>query len=412
MRRALLINLEKVKTSPELVYFLSTLSLHCFTNEYIYCEKEEETDLVDRLETEIAQAVAKSEQPAAIKILCFSTYRPLHRYDWCKKLNKLDHLEEVKRRLIKEPLAEKAIAKEMATLGKVLDAVSYKVSKQYEEHPYPRWVKLGIPKKAKSISDICDEANLHLYSEDIKNIAAPAILIAGCGTGQHSIETASRFSGCKVTAVDLSRTSLAYAKRKTIELKIDNIEYFHADILNLKGLEQQYDIIESSGVLHHMNEPMAGWKTLTDLLKPAGLMKIGLYSEMARRHIARIREEIATLNLGASESEIRGYRQSLVESLDADHQQLTKSADFFSLSTLRDLVFHVQEHRFTLPQIQKSLDELGLKFCGFEVESILHRFKNFHGEEANTYDLALWHEYETKNPLAFLGMYQFWCQKI
>ncbi len=411
LRIVLLKNLEKIETSPKLIHFLSSLSLHCFTNEYVYGEKEEETDLVGRLEAEIAQAISKSEQPTAIKILCFATYRPLHRYGWCKKLKKLDLLEEVERRLIKEPLAEKAMAQEMATLGKISNDVSNKVSKQYEENPYPRWVKLGIPKNAKSISDICDEANLHLYSEEIKNIAAPAILIAGCGTGQHSIETASRFSDCKVTAIDLSRNSLAYAKRKTVELKIDNIEYFHADILNLIGLEQQYDIIESSGVLHHMEEPMIGWKTLADLLKPGGLMKIGLYSEEARQHIVRIREEITTLNLGTSTSEIKEFRQSLVKSHDADHQQLTKSADFFSLSAMRDLVFNVQEHRFTLPQIQNSLNELGLKFCGFEVEGILPRFKGFHGEEADFYDLALWHKYETNNPLTFLGMYQFWCQK-
>ena len=412
LRSVLLKNLEKIETSPELIHFLSTLSLHCFTNEYVYGEKEEETDLVNRLEDEIAQAISKSEQPTAIKILCFSTYRPLHRYNWCIKLKTLDLLEEVERRLIKEPLAEKAIAREMATLGKISNDVSNKVSKQYEENPYPRWVKLGIPENAMSISEFCDKVRLRLYTDDIRNVAAPAILIAGCGTGQHSIETASRFSGCKVTAVDLSRTSLAYAKRKTVELAINNIKYFHADILNLKGLKHQYDVIESAGVLHHMNEPMAGWKTLTDLLKPGGLMKIGLYSEAARKHIVSIREEIAVLNLGTSESDIRSYRQFLFESHDAGHQQLTKSADFFSLSALRDLVFNVQEHRFTLPQIQSSLNELGLKFCGFEVEGILPRFKGFHGQEADVYDLALWHEYETKNPLTFLGMYQFWCQKI
>ena len=61
-----------------------------------------------------------------------------------------------------------------------------------------------------------------------------------------------------------------------------------ADILGLSQLKQKFDIIESVGVLHHMDEPMAGWRTLTDLLKPSGLMKIGLYSDLARQHIAKI----------------------------------------------------------------------------------------------------------------------------
>ena len=148
-----------------------------------------------------------------------------------------------------------------------------------------------------------------------------------------------------------------------------------------------------------------------DLLKPGGLMKIGLYSELARQHIVEVRKEITILRVGASETEIRKFRQSLAESNDENHQRLIESSDFFSLSTLRDLIFHVQEHRFALPQIKSCLDDLGLKFCGFEVGSIVSQFRKFHGEASDTHDLVLWHEFEESNPHVFGGMYQFWCQK-
>ena len=298
-----------------------------------------------------------------------------------------------------------------AVLGEMSDEVSLKVREQYEENPYPRWVNLRIDVKAKSIAAVCDDAKLQLHSESIKDVLAPAILIAGCGTGQHSIETASRFSGCQVTAVDLSLVSLAYSQRKTTELGITNLEYLQADILKLDQLENKFDIIESVGVLHHMDEPMAGWRVLTDLLKPGGLMKIGLYSVVARQHIVRVREKVALLRVGTSEAEIRKYRQSLAESHDENHQRLTTSGDFFSLSTMRDLIFHVQEHRFTLPQIKNCLDELGLKFCGFENKDVISNFRELHRNEADIYDLELWHQYEERNPRAFSGMYQFWCQK-
>ena len=212
--------------------------------------------------------------------------------------------------------------------------------------------------------------------------------------------------------MDLSLASLAYAKRKTAELGITNIEYLQADILKLDQLEQKFDIIESVGVLHHMDEPMAGWRILTDLLKPGGLIKIGLYSELARQHIVEVRKEITLQKVGTSESEIREFRRSLTESNDENHQLLTKSRDFFSLSTLRDLIFHVQEHRFTLPQIKKCLDELGLKFCGFINKDIISNFRKLHGKNADICDLELWHQYEESNPRAFAAMYQFWCQKL
>ena len=140
-------------------------------------------------------------------------------------------------------------------------------------------------------------------------------------------------------------------------------------------------------------------------------MRIGLYSELARRHIAEVRREIAVLRLGTSEADIRKFRQSLAESHDEHHQLLTASTDFFSLSTLRDLIFHVQEHRFTLPQIKNCLDELGLKFCGFENKDVISNFRELHGNEADIYDLELWHQYEERRPHDFAGMYQFWCQK-
>jgi SAM-dependent methyltransferase len=411
MRSLLLKNLDKVEVSPELIYFLSTLSMHCFTNEYVYFENDEEIHLIGELQAEISQTLAQSEQPEAIKILCLASYRPLHQYDWCQKLECLDNLEEVKRRLIEEPLLEKMIAKDIPVLEEISDDVSLKVREQYEENPYPRWVKLGVLIKAKPIVAVCDELKLQLYSENIKNVTAPAILIAGCGTGQHSIGTASRFSNCHVTAVDLSLASLAYAQRKSNELCFTNIDYLQADILHLHQMGKEFDIIESAGVLHHMDEPMAGWRVLVDLLKPGGLMKIGLYSELARHDVVQVRKEITALRVGTSEADIREFRQSLAESHDENHQRLTTSGDFFSLSSVRDLIFHVQEHRFTLPQIKNCLDELGLKFCGFENEDAISNFRELHGKEGDIFDLELWHQYEKSYPRTFTKMYQFWCQK-
>ena len=412
MRRVLLTGLAQTEASPEFIHFLSTLSIHCFTNEYVYFETEEEAELISALEATIAGSVAQASQPTTTETLILATYRPLHQYDWSRKLKVLDQLPEVKARLIEEPLAERVIAQNMPVLSDVNDDVSRKVREQYEESPYPRWVKLAIPPKVSSVAEICNASKLQLHSENIKSVFSPSILIAGCGTGQHSIGTASRFANCTVKAVDLSLASLAYAQRKTSELGITNIEYLQADILNLGSLGQEFDVIECVGVLHHIDDPMAGWRVLVDLLKSEGLMKIGLYSESARRHVAKTRGEIESQRIGASEAAIRQFRQSIVESDDEQHQLLRGSRDFFSLSSLRDLIFHVQEHRFTLPQIQHCLDELGLQFCGFENQDLARQFKDSLGKESDAGDLSLWHQFEQEYPSTFAGMYQFWCQKL
>jgi hypothetical protein len=86
VRRVLLADLEQVKTSPEFIHFLSTLSLQCFTNEYVYFETKEETELISALEAAIAKSVAQASQPTITEVLMLATYRPLHQYDWSEKL--------------------------------------------------------------------------------------------------------------------------------------------------------------------------------------------------------------------------------------------------------------------------------------------------------------------------------------
>jgi hypothetical protein len=160
-----------------------------------------------------------------------------------------------------------------------------------------------------------------------------------------------------------------------------------------------------------MDEPMVGWRILVDRLKPGGLMKIGLYSELARSQIIKVQREIASLGIGTSAIEIRNFRESLRLDQSKNQKRLPIFMDFFSLSEFRDLVFHVQEHRFTIPQIKNCLNELGLQFCGFENRKLISIFREFNGKEADIHDLTLWHQYENSNPQAFTEMYQFWCQK-
>ena len=101
----------------------------------------------------------------------------------------------------------------------------------------------------------------------------------------------------------------------------------------------------------------------------------------------------------------------MIDSVQDHHRKISNSYDFYSLSTLRDLLFHTQEHRFTIPQIREYLSELGLKFCGFEAEKAVSQFRLVNTEGNDLYDLDKWHGYEKTNPSAFVGMYQFWCQK-
>ena len=141
-------------------------------------------------------------------------------------------------------------------------------------------------------------------------------------------------------------------------------------------------------------------------------MKIGLYSELARQDIIEMRQEINESGIGSSDAAMKSFRALVMKSDQEHHKQILKFRDFYCLSELKDLLFHVQEHRFTIPQIQDCLSELELKFCGFESSQIVSHFNLTNTNTGDPYDLDRWHAYEEANPRAFAGMYQFWCQKI
>ncbi len=85
------------------------------------------------------------------------------------------------------------------------------------------------------------------------------------------------------------------------------------------------------------------------------------------------------------------------------------SPDFYALSTCRDLLFHVQEHRFTVERLASTIDGLGLEFLGFELSSsgrrrFLERFPN----DPDGVDFSNWSVFEQENPGFFGTMYRFW----
>jgi SAM-dependent methyltransferase len=243
----------------------------------------------------------------------------------------------------------------------------------------------------------------------LANATGLDILVAGCGTGRHPIELARKYRDARVLAIDLSLASLCYAKRKTPAALASRIEYAQADILELGSVNRSFDLIEASGVLHHLAEPPAGWRALLSLLRSGGFMHVGLYSELARHDIAAARQFIAERGYRPTVDDIRRCRQDL---LNSPLKGVARAGDFFSTSECRDLLFHIQERRLTIPEIKFFLTENDLKFIGFEfAPPIMQHYRNMFGGDRFTRDLDRWHAFETDRPDTFANMYQFWVQK-
>lgn len=392
--------------------FQESLAQQCFLNEYIYNVTELELDFLLELETKAERLIIDGSQPNPNLLLCLASYQALHEYSWYDKLVSSSEVEKTIRKQITEPREEEELKLKVETFDLIDDQVSLEVKKQYEHSPYPRWVSLAMRPKPTSIAKFIDEIGIKIFDDSISSVKNSHIFIAGCGTGQDSIETASRFENSDVIAIDLSMSSLAYAKRKANEFGLNNIKYIQGDILKLGRFDKEFDIIESMGVLHHMAEPLEGWRILVKCLRKGGLMKVGLYSNLARTRIKELRSEISVSGKEVDDTYIRRFRQNLIAEKNISNKDILSSLDFFTLSECRDLLFHVSENYFTIPQLNDCLNELGLKFCGFETDAVKQALNSGKIASDSIYDLENWIGLEEENPMAFGGMYQFWCQKI
>ena len=416
-RRALLLDV-MASQSPDradslLLHFCCAIARQCYINEYVYSCTTEEYDGVTWLRDAIARRITEAKPVPGVWVAAVACYSALTLLPDCQRLAGVmteSPLAGLFSQQVREPIQEDSYRATLQKLTSIDDETSRLVGSQYEEHPYPRWVRSpsidgAVPFGAFLASELgLKSPRLARQGDKID------VLIAGCGTGQQSIQTAQRFPAARILAVDLSAASLAYAKRKTRELGIVNIEYAQADILRLDTIGKTFDFIECVGVLHHLEDPVAGWRVLRSILRPGGVMHIGLYSELARRDIAVVQDLIAAQGYGSTTEGIRQFRIDL-QLVDRwrPFRFLTAMEDFYDTSGCRDLLFHAKEHRFTLRQIKESLAELELDFLKFNVDlAVQQRFSlKYPGELART-DLNCWTQFEVENPSTFLGMYNFY----
>jgi SAM-dependent methyltransferase/tetratricopeptide (TPR) repeat protein len=392
--------------------FLRALAVQCLCNEYAFEETAREKAFCDALAANAERAFR--ERPAKINtfdIALLASYRPLRDFSWAREATSWPaSVRRLVNHHIKWPEDERALRNEIPRATPVRDRVSVAVRGQYEEHPYPRWINTYLPSYAFTLNDWLA---LHFpgLPRHPRDPGRPLdVLVAGCGTGRDAINAACRFANAKVLAIDLSLASLAYGERKRRALDLDMIRFAQADILELASLGQDFDVVDCAGVLHHLGDPIQGWRVLRNLTRPHGIMMLALYSEKGRTDLQPARAFIAEKGYGTSADELRRFRSDVC-ALSENHpvrQLVHNREEFYSLSMLRDLLFHVEEHLFTIPQIAEALAELRLEFCGFAADPATKTlFATRFGSAADLRSLELWSTLEKENPRLFSGMYHF-----
>ncbi len=417
IRKLMLLNyLDKKKLNPHVFNFVIALGAQCFLNEYVYYISDEEKIKLE----EVKKSINKNQNNQDLKLALISCYQSLYSINnkiinlnnyssTNKEFNKLLDLQ------YKEIIVEREISNNIKRIGKISDLISKEVKSQYELNPYPRWRYNTYAKT--NTQNLLSVINSEIHPNYIQSNQTKStneklnILIAGCGTGIQILE-ASRYSNCEVTAIDLSKTSISYAKRKIEEYGMSNINFIEMDLLELTHLNKKFDLIECSGVLHHMQNPEKGLANLIESLETNGFLKLGLYSKYARQEIIKARELIIGKEIEPNIDAIRNFRNNVLNGTIKQINKIRNWSDFYSTSMCRDLCFHTQEKCYSLIEIKNMLENANLEFLGFTLsKDIKKKYQKENKDKKSQKDLKLWDEFEKKNPNSFREMYQFWTRK-
>jgi SAM-dependent methyltransferase len=238
-------------------------------------------------------------------------------------------------------------------------AASEEVRDFYERMPYP------APRTSLDESGDPDHrrARFHLIWPAEQPRGTQEILVAGCGTSQ-AARYALRELDARITAIDISETSLRHTRDLQRKYKLENLELHQLPIERIQELGRSFDLIVCTGVLHHLLDPDLGLRALRAVLRPRGAMRLMVYAPYGRAGIYMMQEYCRLLGISTSERDLRDLGATL-DALPADHPisgVLRRAKDFRRPEAMADALLHPQDRAYTVPEVYGWLERCGMSF--------------------------------------------------
>ncbi|MBO0679430.1 class I SAM-dependent methyltransferase [Mycolicibacterium sp. S2-37] len=237
------------------------------------------------------------------------------------------------------------------------------VTRQYEQYRYPDPI-MDLEAWTEDNWQWFDPSHAHRVlwpDRDYKHDAD--ILIAGCGTNQAAV-FAFNNRDAKVLAVDVSQPSLDHQQYLKDKHNLSNLELRLLPIEELPTLGRQFDLVVSTGVLHHMADPLQGMRALGECVRPDGVIGVMLYAKYGRLGVEILQSVCRDLELGQNEPSVRKVRQAL-ELLPADHPlrgYLRIAPDLQYDAGLVDTFLHGRDRNYTVDDCLELVADAGLVF--------------------------------------------------
>jgi SAM-dependent methyltransferase len=238
------------------------------------------------------------------------------------------------------------------------------VGEFYTNHPYPPPLENLDRVREMWQDQNVHRAEYHLLWPNKEYRADFDVLIAGCGTWQ-----AAKFALChpaaRVVAIDISPTSLNHTEALKNKYDLSNLETRQLPIESVNDLDRGFDLVISTGVLHHLTDPDAGLRALKSVLNDDGVMYLMLYAPYGRTGVYMFQDYCRRLGIGTSPQEINDLTMTL--RLLSQHHPLVLmmrgSRDGLDANALVDAVLNPRDRTYSVPQLFEFLERNDLKFA-------------------------------------------------
>jgi len=222
------------------------------------------------------------------------------------------------------------------------DARTENVREFYARAPFP-----GYPPRD-SLSALRARAARSEFARCLdESIPGDALVLEmGCGTGQLSLflATADRM----VLGADLARPSLELAREASARYGLSDVHFVETDLHSPGLARAAFDVVLCTGVLHHTPDPAGSFASVARLVRPGGVLIVGVYNAFARLPL-RLRRAVARLT---------AYRWIPWDPVLRDRRAEPARREAW----IRDQYQHVEEHRHTLRQVRSWFGDNGLLY--------------------------------------------------
>ena len=240
--------------------------------------------------------------------------------------------------------------------ARAFDAGADPIREFYTNHPFPPPLENLDRALELYKDDNVRRSEFHLLWPNREYRADFDVLIAGCGTWQ-----AAKYALChpdaRVTAIDVSTTSLQHTERLKQKYNLTNLEVRPLSIESVGDLNHSFDHIICTGVLHHLADPDAGLRALRSVLNRDGAMYLMVYAPYGRRGIYMMQEYCRMVGVEATNEEIRDLI-SVLRALPEHHPLLSAQGGTreFNGSALADTLLNPRDRSYSVPQLFDFLD--------------------------------------------------------